>query len=1074
AGPAGALDAPLRGRMEQHMGVDLGGVRVHDDRAAGAAADALNARAFTVGQDMFFGPGQYAPDTSAGQHLIAHETAHTVQQQGGSAGAQRIQRATKADAKSAVTKDPDATPTVIPKLEGDDWAVDFTAPDGKEGTITLPALQLPKVGGALKGATPSDAAAVADSGRSLPEEGKPFRLDPVPKRPEGKAYQTWLAYAEQHFSVPAKAALEARLKEQADAAPIVRGGANVYVLRSAGKKAKTSKTMLIGTTAELAMHDSILRPMLGPKGGEASLDADHILELQIGGRDAAENMWLLKSKYNRSAGSAISGEITKSIGKVLGAASKQLGKTKGATTPKKLPTDALDVKRNWVLRFRTVKLGTKLGTVTTFWTKAQMLRAEQIKHFSALSDKELIQQGFVFKAGEVPSHINVFPGKTGGRVARFDVKGDKLKRPKFFYRGLHIIDDVPFVAPTAETKNSVIASIPVRRTKKKAKDSDIIVFADKTIDLRHDENLGFGAYITRNSLVAAFRNVEFNPLSPLSFPDVQITPDGELSAFGSIASSKALLPQLQIPIRLRGDEIVLSFPIPTERLSLGPVKVTEAALNLGVGPKGFFMEGAAGIAVDQLGSGRLVAKTTKRDTEIAGKFIFDFDFVEKAELDATYSLARDDFEIAGTMTVKKGSLPGVESGSISVAVTRETFGLTGSLALGGLLSGSSITVGYTPKAGLLIEGKDLPLPVDKLPGVSGATVTVRARRSPDTGEWAVDGAGKASLAAGGASGSLDITFDGDAVLFAGRVDVAKGPAAGWLDITATNRAVDDAGEPVEGGPVGELKIWGKGEASLAFGKVLTGTAGIEYTPTGQVIISGEVALPPTFDLFGLKPYTKPLINVTLPDFWIWGVKVGPVGFGIFAFVDARVDFTAFVGPGQLRDTKVEAVIDLDKPEDATVEGNAKFHVPAFAGFVIDVGGGLKAQAGIAYVKGRVGIDGTLGLGAEANFDVGVSWNRADGFAVKTLAEVKARPKFSLGVNASVSAGVDLWPVDITKTWGPWRKKLGEFGPDMELSASFPVAWSEQQGLDLDLANIVVKKPALDAKALMMSAFDVLV
>ena len=181
-----------------------------------------------------------------------------------------------------------------------------------------------------------------------------------------------------------------------------------------------------------------------------------------------------------------------------------------------------------------------------------------------------------------------------------------------------------------------------------------------------------------------------------------------------------------------------------------------------------------------------------------------------------------------------------------------------------------------------------------------------------------------------------------------------------------------------------------------------------------------------------------------------------------------------MGPGQLRDTKVKAVIDLDKPEEATVDGTAKFNVPAFAGFVIDVGGGLKAQAGIAYVKGRVGLDGTLGLGAEANFSVDVSWNRADGFEVATVVEVIARPKFSLGVNASVKAGVDLWPVDITKTWGPWRKKLGEFGPDMELSATFPVKWSEKNGLNLDLAKIVVKRPTLDAKALMMSAFDTLV
>ena len=71
-------------------------------------------------------------------------------------------------------------------------------------------------------------------------------------------------------------------------------------------------------------------------------------------------------------------------------------------------------------------------------------------------------------------------------------------------------------------------------------------------------------------------------------------------------------------------------------------------------------------------------------------------------------------------------------------------------------------------------------------------------------------------------------------------------------------------------------------------------------------------------------------------------------------------------------------------------------------------GGLKAQAAVAFVKGRVGLDGTLGLGAEASIDVGVKWSKAEGFAAEALAEVKASPKFELGVNAEVTAGVDLW------------------------------------------------------------------
>ncbi len=1076
-GPAPGLAAPLRGQMEQRLGLDLGNVRVHTSPAAGAAATALNARAFTLGQDVFFAPGQFDPGTTAGRRLIAHETAHTIQQRGGSTAAQRIQRTPKAAGKSEVKEDPAAanTPTSVDKLSGKDWAVDLTAPDGHAGTVTLPKLELPKVAGALKGAAGGETQPQAQAGRSLPAEGAAFKLDPVPARPEGKAFETWLAYAETNFAGPAKTALEAKLAEQKDAAPMARGGNKVYVLYTSGKKAESAKTMLVGTTEQLAKHDSMLRPMLGPKGGDASLDADHILELQLGGLDAAENMWLLQSNYNRSVGASISAKINSSIDGVLENARKELKKTPDAKTPKPLPANATAVRRDWVLRFETVAAG-KFGSTQTYWTKNQMKAGAQVKFFEAMTEKDLIQQGFVFKEGEVPSHINVFPGPTGGRIARFKVSGDgtKLEKPSFFYRGIYIIEDAPFKAPSAETKNSVISSIRVRRTKKQSKDSDVIVFADKTIDLKHDENLGFGAYITRDSLVAAFRDVKFGPLSPLTFADVQITPDGELFASGSILSSKALFPELHIPILLRGDEIVVRFPVPTEKLSFGPVRVTEAALNLGVGENGFFIEGEAGIAVDQLGSGRLSAKTTKDDTIIAGKFLFDFNFVEKAEVDAKYSLAKDDFEAKGTLAVKKDSLPGVESGTIEVAATRESFGVTGSLMLGGVLAGSTITVGYMPETGLKIEGKDLPLPVDKLPGVSDAKVTVRALRSPDSGEWAVSGGGKASLAAAGATGTLEIFFDGEAVLLKGRVDVAKGPASGWLDVTATNRATDEAGQPVEGGPVGELKIWGKGEASITFGKVLTGTAGIEYTPEGKVIISGEIALPPTFDLFEKQTYDKPILRVAPPDFPIWGVKLGPVGVGIFAFVDANVTFSAYVGPGQLRDTKVKAVMDLDKPEDATVDGKAQLYVPAYAGFTLDVGGGLKAQAAVAYVKGRVGLDGTLGLGAEGKFDVGVKWNRAEGFEVGATAEIAARPKFEVGVNASVSAGVDLGLFDISKTWGPWRKKLGEFGPDMELSATFPVAWSEKKGLDLDLNKITVKKPSLDAKALMKSAFDTLV
>jgi hypothetical protein len=79
--PGRPLDAGTRAYMEPRFGADFSGVRVHTDAQAAESAQAINAQAYTVGRDVVFGAGQYAPGTGAGKQLIAHELAHVVQQQ---------------------------------------------------------------------------------------------------------------------------------------------------------------------------------------------------------------------------------------------------------------------------------------------------------------------------------------------------------------------------------------------------------------------------------------------------------------------------------------------------------------------------------------------------------------------------------------------------------------------------------------------------------------------------------------------------------------------------------------------------------------------------------------------------------------------------------------------------------------------------------------------------------------------------------------------------------------------------------------------------------------------------------
>ena len=81
--PGQPLDPATRASMEPRFGHDFAKVRVHTNNHAGESAEAVNALAYTVGNHVVFGAGQYAPGSSRGQRLLTHELSHVVQQNGG-------------------------------------------------------------------------------------------------------------------------------------------------------------------------------------------------------------------------------------------------------------------------------------------------------------------------------------------------------------------------------------------------------------------------------------------------------------------------------------------------------------------------------------------------------------------------------------------------------------------------------------------------------------------------------------------------------------------------------------------------------------------------------------------------------------------------------------------------------------------------------------------------------------------------------------------------------------------------------------------------------------------------------
>jgi hypothetical protein len=119
------LSESVKAFFEPRFNRDFSDVRIHTAAGASSLARAVNAKAFTIGRDVVFGSGQYAPGTSEGGTLIAHELTHVVQQSGGALAIQRApekekkkpapegkkeEQKAKAAGKKVVPSYPDCTP----------------------------------------------------------------------------------------------------------------------------------------------------------------------------------------------------------------------------------------------------------------------------------------------------------------------------------------------------------------------------------------------------------------------------------------------------------------------------------------------------------------------------------------------------------------------------------------------------------------------------------------------------------------------------------------------------------------------------------------------------------------------------------------------------------------------------------------------------------------------------------------------------------------------------------------------------------------------------------------------------
>ncbi|HUR63697.1 MAG TPA: DUF4157 domain-containing protein, partial [Candidatus Thermoplasmatota archaeon] len=366
-GQGSALAPSERAFFEPQLSSDLGGVRLHTGAAAQQAAAQLNAKAFTVGQDIFFAAGRHQPGTAEGRHLLAHELAHTLQQQPG--GAARAHRAESLSPKDKAAK---ADPAKFTKQQGQLVG----------DTIVFDSVALPK----FKAESPRGDLYAAKATLGKLRHAKDYdrkKAAPEPQR------EKWRRLVGKDTT-----AAEAALRD------LTKGDDKETYLF----KPKRGSQSFVGTVAEVAKD--MVTPAWDHRGEHRFYDVDHIVELQLGGENELDNMELLDSSINRSSGSLIRNAILDKAQLFVDAMGGDV--SHGA--------NAEAVKEKHDLAFDGVVAGKDVEAKEgDFWTADQIQKAAHI-------NKDMVEAIPLDKVGG-KGKVIVFTKKSGGFATTFPKDG---------------------------------------------------------------------------------------------------------------------------------------------------------------------------------------------------------------------------------------------------------------------------------------------------------------------------------------------------------------------------------------------------------------------------------------------------------------------------------------------------------------------------------------------------------------------------------------------------------------------------------------------------------------------------
>jgi hypothetical protein len=584
----------------------------------------------------------------------------------------------------------------------------------------------------------------------------------------------------------------------------------------------------------------------------------------------------------------------------------------------------------------------------------------------------------------------------------------------------------------------------------------------------------YAGYMNRQAAQAALGAFAVEGASPIEVDEVDFGPGG-LEVTGRIATDVPLLRGSAIDFQILGDRLTLS-----KQWSLGefnvppPFKITSTSLrvfatvalsdgaDLGV-------KGRLTMAIERVGDGFLEAEVTAAEGfSLAGGFNFDTKLFTEASIHLAYR--QNELSGGGVLAIGEGKVPGIRSARVTADYAHDRLDATGNaeLSIPGLQRGT-MEFHYSEATGIELGGRfEL---ANNIPGIRGGSLEAHVRERPDHSGYAISATGTAQPAIPGVDSTLTIAYDDGAFTISGHAAYARGIVSGSIDLGATNRPVDPDGNPIPNTPPGDhLTAYGRGQATVRLTPWLQGTVGIQLRPNGEIVLSGEIGIPGTVDVFPAKNYTRNIITIGI-DIPIIGVAAFGQRIGIFATIQGGLDFDAGVGPGQLQQLRLGITYEPAHEERTHITGDGLFVIPAHAGLRLFIRGG--AGVGIPVVSATVGIEvgGALGLEGAAQAGVHIDWTPGRGLVLDARGEIYVEPKFRFDVSLFALVEASAFGLHYEFYNRRWVLAAIEYGSGLRLGIAFPIHYEEGRPFDLDWNQVQFQIPDVNPREVLTGLIE---